>query len=474
MQGRYEARNESANSVRASGHEHPPENLLESRERATARHARQVDLSCIGRRRRDSRSFCAASPWSFFFDRICAARRLHGGARKEMTMSQPTIILDPGHGGSAPAGKSTPYGAPHASGQHEKVINLELARRVIGALPGHDIRLTRDDDRNLSLGARAGLARSFGGDTRFVSLHSNWGYPNTLGSQTWVHTRASSSSHRLAARIQGALARLPAGGPLAVQAGELAVLDPMALGPGAAACLVEAQLPTDPIGNPMVPPPNHLDIIARAIAHGIQTADHADAQLPTTNAYGGAEVIIGANGWREVLNSRISAREPFHIVITGERLVGFLNDVVAEARRRGMNLLEMGISDIRRLLALAEEAGSHALSLARQWLAPILPWPLSEALGIPGSYPQALALPALAVVAIVLIVAAVIFMIARTVFDWLTDRETNETIRTCVERGYTPSLDRDRSRTDGINVDRNRGFNTGGNDRIVVTCTPSH
>jgi hypothetical protein len=94
-------------------------------------------------------------------------------------------------------------------------------------------------------------------------------------------------------------------------------------------------------------------------------------------------------------------------------------------------------------------------------------------LEVPGGYHQALALPAVAIVAIVLIVAAVTFMIVRTVFDWLTDRETNETVRTCVERGYTPSLDRDRSQTDGINVDRNRGFNTGGSDRLVVTCTPS-
>ncbi len=392
-------------------------------------------------------------------------------------MSRPTIILDPGHGGSEPAGKSTPYGAPHASGQHEKVINLELARRVVGALNGHDVRLTRSDDRNLSLGARAGMARAFGGDTRFISLHSNWGYPNSFGSQTWVHTRASGSSHRLASSIQGELARLPAGGPLAVQSGELAVLDPTALGLGAAACLVEAQLPTDHIGNPLVPPANHLDAIARAIAQGIQSANYGDARpRHSASAYGGVDIVIGENGWREALNRAISAGETFNLVIAGERLVTFLNDVVAEARRRGLDLLDMGVSDIRRLLALAEEAGSQALSLVREWLRPILPWPLSEVLSVPGGSPraQALALPALAIVAIVLIVAAVIFMIVRTVFDWLSDRETNETVRTCVERGYRPSLNRDRTQSDGINIDQNRGFNTGGSDRLVLTCEPAH
>ncbi len=389
-------------------------------------------------------------------------------------MSGSTIILDPGHGGNAPVGKSTPYGARHVSGQHEKVINLELARRVIGALRGHDVRLTRSDDRNLSLGARAGMARAYGGDTQFVSLHSNWGYPNSLCSQTWVHTRASGNSHHLASSIQGEIARLTGGAPLGVQCGELAVLDPGALGHGAAACLVEAQLPTDNIGNPMAPSPNHLDAIARAIAQGIQSANYGNAsRLYTASTYGGVEIVIGANGWREALNGAVAAGAIFHLVITGDRLVQFLNDVVEEARRRGMDLLNAGVSDIRRLLALAEEAGSQVLALVREWLAPVLPWPLSEVLGGAAGYGNP-ALPAAAVIAIVLIVAAVIFMIARTVFDWLTDRETNETIRTCVERGYTPSLDRDRSRTSGINVDRNRGFNDSGEDRLVITCTPAH
>jgi N-acetylmuramoyl-L-alanine amidase len=387
-------------------------------------------------------------------------------------MSRPTIILDPGHGGDAPAGKSTPYGAAHASGQHEKVINLELARRVIAALPGHDVRLTRNDDRNLSLGARANMARAFGGDTRFISLHSNWGSPNSFGSQTWVHTRASGKSQKLASSIQGEIAQLPSGGPLSVMSADFAVLDPTALGHGAAACLVEARLPSDTIGNPMVPPAHHLDSIAQAIARGIHAADLGDAHR-LTSTYGGPEIVIGANGWRDALNSVIAAGGEFHVVITGERLVKLLNNVVADARRRGIDLLNLGVSDIRRLLALAEEAGLQALSLVREWLRPILPWPLSSVLSMPAGYHQALALPAVAVVAIVLIVAAVIFMIARTVFDWLTDRETNETLRTCVQHGYIPSLDRDRTHSDGINIDRSRGFNTGESDRLVITCTPA-
>lgn len=390
-------------------------------------------------------------------------------------MSRPTIILDPGHGGSAPAGKSTPYGAPHASGQHEKVINLELARRVRGALSGHDVRLTRSDDRNLSLGARAGMARSYGGDTRFVSLHSNWGHPSSLGSQTWVHTRALGSSHELASAIQQEIARLPAGarGPLGVQAGDLAVLDPMALGHGAAACLVEARLPTDHIGNPMVPPPNQLDAIARAIANGIQSVGYGGAPPQySTHTYGAVDVVIGASGWHETLRGALSSGQAFSIIISGERLVTLLNNVVAEASRRGINLLDAGISDLRKVLALAQQAGSQMYSQIRQWLISLLPRPLSSLLSTSDPHPEALALGGVAIVAIVLIVAAVLYMISDRAFDWQTDRDTQETSRQCLDRGYRVSLNRGRTQTDGISAGGTSGFNTNVNDQVVLDCTP--
>lgn len=390
-------------------------------------------------------------------------------------MSRPTIILDPGHGGNAPAGKSTPYGTPHASGQHEKVINLELARRVMGALNRHDVRLTRNDDRNLSLGARAGMARSFGGDTRFVSLHSNWGYPRSAGSQTWIHTRASGGSHRLASSIQGEIARLRGGGPIGVQSGELAVLDPMALGHGAAACLVEAQLPTDRIGTPMVPQANQLDAIARAIAQGIQSAEYGGApRINPTSSYGGDDVVIGADGWREALNSAISAGAPFNIVIGGDRLVSFLNDVVAEAGRRGINLLDAGVEDIRRLLAFAEEAGSQVVAVLREWLASVLPWPLSSVLEVPSGYQEGMAVWLVPAVVIVLIlaVAYVLVVLGGRAFDWITDRDTLEGMRICKEAGGTPSLNRSRSRTEGLQIDQGRGISNGGDGQLVISCTP--
>jgi|GEM_PF-6211848 len=384
-----------------------------------------------------------------------------------------TIILDPGHGGSAPAGKSTPYGAQHTSGQHEKVINLELARRVMGALSGHDVRLTRTDDRNLSLGARAGMARAYGGDTRFVSLHSNWGYPSSLGTQTWVHTRAPGNSHQLASSIQGEIARL-SGGPLGVQSADFAVLDPEALGHGAAACLVEAQLPTDRIGAPLVPASNELDAIARAIASGIQSMSYAGAPpLRGASAYGGVDIVIGTPGWRDALTSALAGGAAFSIIIGADRMARFYSNVVAEARRRGIDLLNFGVSDFGRLLALAEQAGPHVLSFVRDWLRAIVPAPFSSLLEAPGSYTEGqgfFALPPLVIIGIIAVVGYILLQIVRAVFDWLSDRETQEMHRAICLSGRSSSVNRGRTRTEGGRIDEHGNVQLDADSQLVLEC----
>jgi len=305
-----------------------------------------------------------------------------------------------------------------------------------------------------------------------VSLHSNWGYPNSQGSQTWIHSRASHDSHRLASSIQGEIARLRGGGPLGVQSGELAVLDPTALGYGAAACLVEAQLPMDRIGTPMIPPSNQLDAMARAIAQGITSAGYGGAaRMGATRGYGG-DVVIGSDGWREALNSAVAAGVEFNIVLSGDRVATFLNDVVAVARTRGINLLDAGADDIRRLLAWAEEAGSHVVSAIREWLASVLPWPLSSVLEAPGGYTEAMAWPVIVVIVLILAVAFVVVALGTRAFDWSTDRDSQEALRICSQNGGSLSISRTRSRTDGLAVDQRRGVNAGDDNTLVITCTP--
>jgi N-acetylmuramoyl-L-alanine amidase len=384
-----------------------------------------------------------------------------------------TIILDPGHGGSTPAGKSTPYGAHHASGQHEKVINLELAHRVMGALGGQDVRLTRTDDRNLSLGARAGMARAYGGETRFVSLHSNWGYPSSLGSQTWVHTRASAGSHQLASSIQGEMARLSAGGALGVQAGDLAVLDPGALGYGAAACLVEAQLPIDRIGNPLVPGANQLDAIARAIANGIRSTTYGGRpRLSGARMYGGPEIVVGDDGWRTALDQAIADGATFNVILSGDRLAAFFTDVVTEAKNRGIDLLDIGYSTIKNLLNLAAEAGAQVRATVSDWLKSILPSWLSSVLEAPGSYSESLALPVYAVLIIIAIVAYVLLEVSRRAFGWINEKETREMHERICKSGYSQSVDRDGTSVNKGEVDGKGNVSFDESGRYSLKCTP--
>jgi N-acetylmuramoyl-L-alanine amidase len=79
---------------------------------------------------------------------------------------QPTIVIDPGHGGED-------QGAPLPGGLNEKDAALDLARALRAAL-AHDlgarIILTRDGDTPASASHRAEIANSTGADL-FVSIH---------------------------------------------------------------------------------------------------------------------------------------------------------------------------------------------------------------------------------------------------------------------------------------------------------------
>ena len=58
-------------------------------------------------------------------------------------------VIDPGHGGTADAGRSTPYGVHGLNGLLEKHVALALGRRVAERL-GKSLCLTRYGDVNLS------------------------------------------------------------------------------------------------------------------------------------------------------------------------------------------------------------------------------------------------------------------------------------------------------------------------------------
>lgn len=78
------------------------------------------------------------------------------------------VVLDPGHGGSNAGAKGAVTGA------YEKALTLELAKRVASRLHHRriDARLTRTDDRTLTLRQRVDHANELAAEL-FVSIHAN-------------------------------------------------------------------------------------------------------------------------------------------------------------------------------------------------------------------------------------------------------------------------------------------------------------
>lgn len=145
-----------------------------------------------------------------------------------------TSVIDPGHGGTEAAGKSTPYGSRRIAGMPEKDFNLQVAERVARHLQ-HGAVLTRTGDVNLSLAERVAVARRVGAPV-FVSLHAS--ERGGAGTDIHVHPRAGAASSALVRSIERALRRsgVRVGG---VETTEMAVLSPEHHDRRTAACLIE-------------------------------------------------------------------------------------------------------------------------------------------------------------------------------------------------------------------------------------------
>ena len=187
--------------------------------------------------------------------------RFGGGA----TMNA-KIVIDAGHGGHQPAGRSSPLGVVGPRGLLEKDVTLELARRVAAKLGGRAV-LTRADDRNVSLAARCAVAHRLGAPV-FLSLHAD-GAGSGRGAKAYVHRRAGEASRALAKALARELVTYGAPGRCGESA-ELAVLAPDHLPPGAAACLLEVDCLSDPGGEARLGDPRELDRLAASIARGLE------------------------------------------------------------------------------------------------------------------------------------------------------------------------------------------------------------
>lgn len=118
------------------------------------------------------------------------------GRRPGLARSVARVVIDPGHGGSDP-------GARGPTGIEEKDVTLSLARQIAPALAGIgiEVKLTRDDDRYVTLEERTALANAFGADV-FLSIHCNAAERSGRhGIETYVlDTTTSDMAGRVAAR----------------------------------------------------------------------------------------------------------------------------------------------------------------------------------------------------------------------------------------------------------------------------------
>jgi len=107
----------------------------------------------------------------------------------------PTIIvLDPGHGGLVSTGGSSANNAVSPSGEKEKDWTLDIARRTKAALLAQaipagknlEVILTRENDTNKGLAARANVARHKKA-ALFLSIHFNGFNGKVRGVETLIH-----------------------------------------------------------------------------------------------------------------------------------------------------------------------------------------------------------------------------------------------------------------------------------------------
>lgn len=181
------------------------------------------------------------------------------------------IVIDPGHGGSAKVGGSSPNNARGPSGLLEKTVTLAIARRMVPVLEaqGHTAVLTRDDDVNVGLSARAHVARDRKADA-FVAIHFNGFNGRTQGTETFVHARSSGPSTTLAKLAQQFLLAVTEYHDRGVKRAEFGVLNPAQHHAATAACLVEVSFMDVPEEDARLGRDAYQQGIAEGLAQALQ------------------------------------------------------------------------------------------------------------------------------------------------------------------------------------------------------------
>ena len=231
--------------------------------------------------------------------------------------SSPTVVIDPGHGGSTAVGGSSPNNASGPNGLVEKDVTLDLGRRVAAALAGRaTVILTRTADENHSLSARARVAHDANADA-FVSIHMNgWKDPRVDGSEAWIAKHAGESSRRLARSVLDGVVSVTGVRDRGVQQADFGVLLPVRHAARTAATLVEVAFLTNPEEAHRLESESYRQSIAQAIADGIvvQLGGNGSTNGSTN---GSAQALAEPETARSQGTSTISAR-PTTIFLPGQ------------------------------------------------------------------------------------------------------------------------------------------------------------
>ena len=191
------------------------------------------------------------------------------------------IVLDPGHGGSAKLGGSSPNNAvSRPRGILEKQLTLDVARRAKARLQaaGHAVWLTLNADVNVALAGRAALAARKRADI-FVSIHFNgWTTPTAQGTETFSWPGAPSRSERLARAVLAEAVKATGYANRGAKTETFGVLDPSRHLAITAACLVELSFITAPAEDARLDDAVYLQRLGEAVAAGCE--DYLAAQFP--------------------------------------------------------------------------------------------------------------------------------------------------------------------------------------------------
>lgn len=190
------------------------------------------------------------------------------------------IVIDPGHGGSLTIPHDSSWNnAVGPAGTLEKSVALDLGLRAQAAMceAGHDVLLTRSEDVNLSLKARATIAKQFRAHA-FVSIHLNASERhNAQGTETLVHTSHSPQSAKLSLAVQEALLAVTGltdrnrsfDTTTRIKPQGLGVLRPDYHDPSTAGCLVEVSFLDRADEEQRLADEQYRQRIAQALADGI-------------------------------------------------------------------------------------------------------------------------------------------------------------------------------------------------------------